>query len=405
MNVRIEAVERTCFPSDCFVSVRLGETLKQGRYEPTRIYNFQRVERRRNAKVDLYQHVGSCVVPIDPEMTKMMHEVNVASTEPAYAGARIRISVDNKLADPPKPPRAERTSAMKQQAKEYLANHGIEEWLSAMVKAMLKVQPEDPGEFIMQRLRAAPLVRKTPSVDALPAVGRVGTAQLVPFTNYYSRHFRNVHLNDALARFPVMNRTVVQQASQPEKINEIRRQAADKMMKSCLDGKLAAALQSVRMTSEDINKMRQQAACAFAKTAESGELAKTLQAAKKDASEIEDILTKVSQEQQRLEMKASTAATLIDAASNGELESAIRTMRDTEPTPKATQEAPCLEEVWSQAREMLASTNGQLERALQQRLTHNSESVTTSQGHLMPNFSLIGPLFHSTGMIPGMMVI
>merc|ERR1719210_2966323 len=108
-------------------------------------------------------------------------------------------------------------------------------------------------------------------------------------------------------------------------------------MKSCLDGKLAAALQSVRMTSEDIGKLRQQAACAFAKASDSGELAKMLQAAKQDASEFED-------------MKASIAATLVDPASHGKLESAFRVIRDTEPTSKPSQESLCLEEVWSQAR-------------------------------------------------------
>jgi len=289
---------------------------------------------------------------------------------------------------------------MKQQAKEYLSKHGIEEWLSTMVKAMLKVQPEDPSEFIIQRLRDAPFFRKNPSVDPLPAVERgASTAQLVPFANYYSRHFRSLHLDDAFARFPVMNRAVVQQASRLQTIEDlekVRRQAADKMMKSCLDGKLAAALQSVRMTSEDIDKLRQQAACAFAKTADSGELAKTLQAAKQDASELKD-------------MKASIAATLVDAASHGKLESAFRVIRDTEPTSKPSQETPCLEEVWSQARKTLvqASTNGQLERALQQRHANNSEPtpVTASRGHVVPTFSLLGPMFHSTGMIPGMVVI
>jgi len=115
----------------------------------------------------------------------------------------------------------------------------------------------------------------------------------------------------------------------------------------------------------------------------------------------------VSQEQQHLEMKASVAATLLDAASNGELQSAFHEIRGTEHTSKASQETPYREEVFGQAREMLvqASTNGQLERALQQRFAPSIESVTASRGHVVPNFSVIGALFHSTGMTPGMMII
>eukprot|EP00435_Cladocopium_sp_Y103_P000168 s2088_g1.t1 len=76
----------------CFIGVRVGDVLKQGRYEPQRCYNFPQLDRRRNAKVDIYQHVGTCMVAVDPD-TKATHEVAVSSLDPETPASRIKIHV------------------------------------------------------------------------------------------------------------------------------------------------------------------------------------------------------------------------------------------------------------------------------------------------------------------------
>ncbi|CAE7911913.1 unnamed protein product, partial [Symbiodinium necroappetens] len=93
MELKVEAVEGFSLPNNCFIGVRVGDVLKQGRYEPHRCYHFPQLERRRNAKVDIYQHVGTCIVAVDPD-TKSSHEVAVTSMDPSLPGSRIRVNVE-----------------------------------------------------------------------------------------------------------------------------------------------------------------------------------------------------------------------------------------------------------------------------------------------------------------------
>lgn len=92
MELRVEAALGFTLPKNCFIGVRVGDVLKQGRYEPQRCFNFPQLDRRRNAKVDIYQHVGTCMVAVDPD-TKATHEVAVTSLDPETPASRIKIHV------------------------------------------------------------------------------------------------------------------------------------------------------------------------------------------------------------------------------------------------------------------------------------------------------------------------
>eukprot|EP00933_Yihiella_yeosuensis_P041269 TRINITY_DN35685_c0_g1_i1.p1 TRINITY_DN35685_c0_g1~~TRINITY_DN35685_c0_g1_i1.p1 ORF type:complete len:285 (+),score=61.10 TRINITY_DN35685_c0_g1_i1:175-1029(+) len=151
MELRVETSEGYSMPNGCYVGVRVGDVLKQGRYEPQRCYHFPQVDRRRNAKIDIYQHVGYCVVAVDPD-TKSSHELSVTGTNPSLPSTKIKVSVSSK-SDESKQHREERTKALKNQAKDYLSKHSIEERLSDAVKALLKEQPTDPTEFLCRFLR------------------------------------------------------------------------------------------------------------------------------------------------------------------------------------------------------------------------------------------------------------
>lgn len=68
MQVCVETCDGCQLPPGCHVGIRVGEMLKQGKYEPHRSYHFPPTDRRRHAKIDIFQHVGSCTVTVDPEV-------------------------------------------------------------------------------------------------------------------------------------------------------------------------------------------------------------------------------------------------------------------------------------------------------------------------------------------------
>jgi len=187
----VESSDGYAMPAGCFVGVRVGDVLKQGRYEPSRCYHFPAPDRRRNAKIDVYRHIGSCFIPVDPE-AKFSNEVRVASLDPSVAEMRLRVDVSAGSAESIKQ-REARSKQVRNQAKDYLGKHNVEEKLSEAVKALLKDQPADPTEFLCTFLRAsadaekgrtAPQNAPTPS-----APQKSGPApQIVPFSAYYKSH-------------------------------------------------------------------------------------------------------------------------------------------------------------------------------------------------------------------------
>jgi len=154
-------------PSGCLVGVRIGDTLKQGRYEPQRCYHFPQVDRRRNAKIDIYQHIGTCTVTADPDV-RSNHDVAVTSKDPSCQGVRLRVSVQSQADDSSKKQREARVKALKSQAGDYLTKHNLEERLSEVVKALLKEQPADPTEFLCNALRSGDATPPAPVAPVAP---------------------------------------------------------------------------------------------------------------------------------------------------------------------------------------------------------------------------------------------
>jgi len=159
MQVQVEAGAGCNLPVGCYVGVRLGDVLKQGRYNPAQNYKFPRLERRRNAKIDLYKHVGQCTVALDPEI-KTNSEVKISTGDPEISQLSLKVSaqperggkVTEVAAEEQKDQKGERAKQVKQQAARYMMKHGIEEKLSDAMKQVLKEKPEDPIEFICRQL-------------------------------------------------------------------------------------------------------------------------------------------------------------------------------------------------------------------------------------------------------------
>jgi len=220
MELRVEAASGAELPVGSYVGVRIGEVLKQGRYEASRCYHFPRVDRRRNAKIDIYQHVGSAIVAVDPD-AKNSSEVAVQSTDPNLAGIKLKVHVQSNTTDVVKEQREAKTKALKSQAKDYLSKHSIEERLSEAVKALLREQPGDPTEFLVRHLRGdtAPPKEEQPEPKApVKPIAAEPKAEVKP---------------------------APQPSSGPD-LAELRKQACDVLLKASHDGNLAAALQEAR---------------------------------------------------------------------------------------------------------------------------------------------------------------
>lgn len=290
MELRVESAEGSTLPPGCFVGVRVGDVLKQGRYEPQRCYHFPQVDRRRNAKIDVYQHVGSCVVAVDPE-AKSTHEVSVTSTDPSCPSMRLKVNVQTKGDEVGKQQRETRTKALKNQAKDYLSKHSIEERLSEAVKALLKEQPADPTEFLCRQLRGESNVTASSKPEALGAAAAAKPSAAV------SRE-----LPQASAPPPA----AATQDGKPQKdLGALRQQACDVLMKASLDGELTTVLQEVKAElgqtpkansqsaapqsaaqkpAKDLGALRTQACDVLMKASVDGSLTNVLQEVKADTA-------------------------------------------------------------------------------------------------------------------------
>ncbi|CAE7636472.1 unnamed protein product [Symbiodinium pilosum] len=155
MEVLVEAASEV--PQGCFVSVRLGDNLKQRRFDKSSAkYHFPVPEEKRKARIDVYQLVGTCSV-----------QVKVISSDPKADGMKLRVSSASKemKAEDTAKQRQEIEAETKDAAVGYLAKHGIEQRLSECLRTLLRMKPEDPVEFMCKFLKAG-----VPGATPEPAV-------------------------------------------------------------------------------------------------------------------------------------------------------------------------------------------------------------------------------------------
>eukprot|EP00933_Yihiella_yeosuensis_P051805 TRINITY_DN49779_c0_g1_i1.p1 TRINITY_DN49779_c0_g1~~TRINITY_DN49779_c0_g1_i1.p1 ORF type:complete len:395 (+),score=100.35 TRINITY_DN49779_c0_g1_i1:178-1362(+) len=157
MEIRVATAEGFSLPIDCHVSIRIGDVLKQGKYEPARAYNFGQSDGPRSAKIDLFQHIGSCTVALDPR-AKSNYDVSLKSLHSSLPEVKLKVSVASKS----QKAMDERSKAVKNKAQTYLAKYRIEERLGDAVKAVLKEMPSDPLDFICRKLGGVKETRADP---------------------------------------------------------------------------------------------------------------------------------------------------------------------------------------------------------------------------------------------------
>lgn len=171
MEVLVEAASEV--PQGCFVAVRLGENLKQRRFnKSTAKYYFPLPQEKGKARIDVYQLVGTCSVPVDPA-TNGTEEVNAISGDSSDI-VKLRVSTCNRDLKPEDAAKQRREieAETKDAATGYLQKHGIEEKLADCLRTMLRMKPEDPVEFMCKFLRGGePEAVQEPAVA--PAVAPV----------------------------------------------------------------------------------------------------------------------------------------------------------------------------------------------------------------------------------------
>lgn len=196
MEIFMEAADGCKMPPSSYVAVRLADTLKQGRYDPSRAYHFPSFkEKRRQAKIDVFRLVGSSAVLISADEVQRISEVSVSSSDPNVNDLRLKVTAKpapvkkagTALAGPVK-------AVARKQAEDYLEKHGIQEKISSAMQQLLAHQPDDPISFLCNCLQGLPQTSKPATVPLRSVVTGTGasTARSAltsgPFRSYYSKH-------------------------------------------------------------------------------------------------------------------------------------------------------------------------------------------------------------------------
>mmetsp|Transcript_8837 Transcript_8837/g.11010 ORF Transcript_8837/g.11010 Transcript_8837/m.11010 type:complete len:177 (-) Transcript_8837:21-551(-) len=155
MQFEVEALPGCEVPQGCILGIRVGETLKQKRLDSTRTScSFPKPDAKMNASIDVYQHVGTGSIEVDPHLWSTDH-VSIGGRE---ANQTVRLKVTTRAAEGSAEEQSQRRQAEKQENKEYaakyLAKHQIEQTLADCIGQMVKTQPEDPIEFLCHQLQS-----------------------------------------------------------------------------------------------------------------------------------------------------------------------------------------------------------------------------------------------------------
>jgi len=228
----METADGCKMPPSTYVSVRLSDTLKQGKYDPNRSYKFDNFkDRRRQAKIDIFRLVGSSGVMVSADEVQRISEVMVSSNDPIINDLRLKVTAKQANANKAgtKPIAPLKKDKVRRQAEQYLEKHRVQEKVSSAMQHLLQKQPEDPIDFLCSYLQslkepkpvpqsmpeATPAPKVTPAYVRAPALAAANTyyrrlrSELAPDNAgaYYSQHVLPAVLPPALStkmysRFP-----------------------------------------------------------------------------------------------------------------------------------------------------------------------------------------------------------
>jgi len=155
MDISVRIPEAAELPEGTHVAVRIGDVVKQGRYEASRIYHFAGAEQRRVAKVDVFRLIGSVALPLDSDAADVS-KGRIQSLDPSVQDVDIELHVrrngqshnEAKTMVDKAHTRSQLKSGFRKQGLAYIKRTGIELNFAQALQKMLHARPEDPIDFL-----------------------------------------------------------------------------------------------------------------------------------------------------------------------------------------------------------------------------------------------------------------
>eukprot|EP00929_Paragymnodinium_shiwhaense_P033630 TRINITY_DN18432_c0_g1_i1.p1 TRINITY_DN18432_c0_g1~~TRINITY_DN18432_c0_g1_i1.p1 ORF type:complete len:1240 (-),score=329.16 TRINITY_DN18432_c0_g1_i1:449-4168(-) len=169
VELRLDSVISQDLPTDCFLSVRIGDAQKLARLASGRVFRFPQAKVTDQplgsyGRVEVFQRIGSCTMDVDSRV-KEPRELGISCADHGFGFLGLKVHVDEAGAnarrsskEAPRPaagvaaPTAEQPDEKLQAAKTYLNKHAVEVHLSQAMHALLREKPDNPAEFLATRL-------------------------------------------------------------------------------------------------------------------------------------------------------------------------------------------------------------------------------------------------------------
>ncbi|CAD7949393.1 unnamed protein product [Amoebophrya sp. A25] len=152
-------------PADTYVSIRIGDTRRQGPYRAGEAFRFQK-SNAATLKLDLFQHIAGCTVNMFQLRNDELHRetVNMGSDD-------NRMSLNLRCTMPDGEQTRERQQARQARhevttkATEYLEGSGVQGVLQSVIRSLLEQQPHDALSFMIEHMSEQKRMR-VPEYDA-----------------------------------------------------------------------------------------------------------------------------------------------------------------------------------------------------------------------------------------------
>mmetsp|Transcript_69750 Transcript_69750/g.110646 ORF Transcript_69750/g.110646 Transcript_69750/m.110646 type:complete len:618 (-) Transcript_69750:68-1921(-) len=348
MEVNIEAIEG--LPPKSFIGVRMGSVQKQAPYDPKTLYRFPDV--KRHGKIDIFQRIGSCDISwsCDDQETRVCKPVDTNSK--GDLGMKFKVTMRRLGAAALKSSEAAEKAAAKNAKAEhtaksakYISDRGVEEMLTAAMRALLKQMPADAPEFLCSFIDTNyGSGQRKASQEAVATSerepGKVGSKE------YYRQHFlpscqdyfRRMHSRsqwpDRRCQNPSSGKPKSSEDASKQKEN--RAALAEKLVTALQTGGLETAMMQLAWQADQSTEL--------------GSFEEFLECFKQKKAEAEE---------DRLRSQART--TLVEAARSGELRGVLTDLR-----ADGNKEAVNLEELRQEMGKALTASalDGSLEKAM-----------------------------------------
>jgi len=163
MEIKVEGLDNS-LPSKCYIGIRAGGVQKQALYDAKTAYRFPEV--KRNSKIDIFRRIGTCdlawscdghesrvCTALDPNKTDTGMRMRVSMTRLSAAPKSSKVAVQSgaaaaAAAAAAKGPANNAKAEAAAKSAKYISEHGVEDILTAAMRALLKQLPDDAPSFL-----------------------------------------------------------------------------------------------------------------------------------------------------------------------------------------------------------------------------------------------------------------